>query len=295
MTPTQARAFLAVALKGSFSEAARSLSVSQPTVTSQVKEIERQYAVELFRRNGRGSVLTPLGKSLLPSIRRMFSSFDEANALLGEVKGMRRGVLRVGSYGPFDVMKIIGRYQKRFPSVTLWVDFSNSESLAEKLVNYDIDVAVLGRIKRQPKFYTLPFSQPPLIVIVPKIDKWIGRKSISAAELKSEILVRRERGSTAGVTNDRFFEKVKIPPSRIFQFGSREGVVNAVAAGIGVATIFDEGFFPEDRIVKLKIDNPAIVSKVGVVCLNDRRSAPLISNFLDVAKEILRDSKSAQP
>ena len=104
----------------------------------------------------------------------MFGSFEEANTLLSEIQGTRRGTLRVGSYGPFDVMKIIGRYQRRFPSVTLWVDFSNSETLAEKLINYDLDVAVLGRIKRQPKFHMLPFSQPPLIVIAPRNEKWAG-------------------------------------------------------------------------------------------------------------------------
>lgn len=290
MTPTQARAFLAVALKGSFSEAARSLRVSQPTVTSQVKEIERYYAVELFRRNGRGAALTPLGESLLPPIRRMFGNFDEANTLLGEIKGLRRGTLRVGSYGPFDVIKIVGRFQRRFPFVTLWVDFANSESLAEKLLNYDLDIAVLGRIKRQPKFSMLPFSRPPLVVIAPRNEKWSGRTSVSAAELKNEIIVRRERGSAARATHDRFFEKVKIPPNRIFQFGSREGVISAVAEGIGLATVFDEGFFPEDRVVKLKIDGPPFTSKVDVVCLADRRSNPLISNFIEVAKEILRSA-----
>jgi LysR family transcriptional regulator, low CO2-responsive transcriptional regulator len=289
MTPTQARAFLAVATKGGFSEAARSLRVSQPTVTSQVKEIERQYGIELFRRHGRGAALTPIGESLLPSIRRMFGSYDEATTLLSEIKGIRRGTLRVGSYGPFDVVKIIGLYQRCFPSITLSVDFSNSESLAEKLANYDLDVAVLGRIKRRTKIYSLPFSQPPLIVIAPRNPKWIGRKSVSAAELKNEIIIRRERGSVAGATHDRFFDKVKVPSTHILQFGSRDGVISAVVEGIGVATIIDEGFFPEDRIVKLKIDGPPFASKVDVACLADRRSNPLISNFIDIAKQILRE------
>jgi len=289
MTPTQARAFLAVATKGSFSEAARSLRVSQPTVTSQVKEIEKDYGIELFRRNGRGALLTPVGESLLPSIRRMFSSYEEANALLSELNGMRRGTLRIGSYGPFDVIKIIGRYQRRFPSVTLSVDFSNSEILAAKLGNYDVDIAVLGRLKHQPQFYTLPFRQPPLIVIAPRNAKWDDRKSVSAAELKNEIIIRRERGSVAGATHDRFIGRVKVPPSHIFQFGSREGVISAVAEGIGVATVIDEGYFPEDRIVKLKIDGPPLASKVDVVCLADRCSSPLIADFIDIAKEIIRE------
>ncbi len=269
MTPTQARAFLAVALKGSFSAAARGLRVSQPTVTNQVKQIERHYDVELFY------------------------SFEEANTFLDDLKGKRRGHLQIGSYGPYDVMNIVGRYRQRFPAVTLSVDFINSESLAEKLLNYELDVAVLGRIKRQPKFHTLPFSQPPLVVIAPRDNRWIGHQSVSAADLKDEIIVRREPGSVARANHDHFFEKANIPSSRIHQFGSREGVINAVAEGVGIGTIFDEGVVPEDRVIKLRIAGPPILSKVDVVCLANRRTNPLISGLFDIAQEILAESGAA--
>jgi aminoethylphosphonate catabolism LysR family transcriptional regulator len=293
MTPTQARAFLAVALKGSFSAAARGLRVSQPTVTNQVKQIERHYDVELFYRSGRGASLTPTGEALLPRIRTMFNSFEEANTFLDDLKGKRRGHLQIGSYGPYDVMNIVGRYRQRFPAVTLSVDFINSESLAEKLLNYELDVAVLGRIKRQPKFHTLPFSQPPLVVIAPRDSRWIGRQSVSAADLKDEIIVRREPGSVARANHDRFFEKANIPLSRIHQFGSREGVINAVAEGVGIGTIVDEGVLPEDRVIKLRIAGPPILSKVDVVCLANRRTNPLISGLFDIAQEILAESGAA--
>src|ERR1700680_662738 len=140
MTPTQARAFLAVALKGSFSEAARSLNVSQPTVTTQVKQIERRDEVELFYRGPRGATLTPVGEALLPFIRRMFGSFEEAGAYLDQIHGVRAGHLRVGSYGPYDVVKVVARYGKRFPAISVAVDFANSQTLAERLINYELDV-----------------------------------------------------------------------------------------------------------------------------------------------------------
>jgi LysR family transcriptional regulator, low CO2-responsive transcriptional regulator len=289
MTPSQARAFLAVALKGSFSAAARSLRVSQPTVTNQVKGIERHYDVELFFRSGRGASLTPAGAALLPHIRTMFNSFEEANTILLELKGKRRGQLHIGSYGPYDVMTVVGRYRQQFPSVTLSVDFANSEILAEKLVNYELDVAVLGQIKRQPLFYTLPYSRPPLVVIAPRASTWMSRQSVSAVDLKDEIIVRREPGSIARVSHDRFFEKANIPSGRIHQFGSREGVINAVAEGVGIGTIFDEGFLPENRVVKLKIAGPPIQTKVDVVCLANRRANPLILGFFDIAQEILAE------
>src|SRR5437762_12605584 len=119
MTPTQARAFLAVARKGSFSEAARSLGISQPTVTTQIKQIEKAHEVELFYRSGRGAVLTPIGETLLPHIRRMFGSFEEASTYLDDIQGMRRGHLRLGSYGPYDIVKLVAFYGARYPAVSI--------------------------------------------------------------------------------------------------------------------------------------------------------------------------------
>jgi LysR family transcriptional regulator, low CO2-responsive transcriptional regulator len=291
MTPTQARAFLAVALKGSFSEAARSLGVSQPTVTNQIKQIERKHEVELFYRSGRGASLTEVGQSLLPFIQRMFGSFEEATTFLDDIQGMHRGHIRVGSYGPYDVIKLVARYSSQFPAVAISVDFSNSQSLTEKLLNYELDVAVLGSIKKQAEFHALPFSSPPLVVIAPRVPPWIGRHSVTAAELSKQTIVHREPGSAARAAQDRFFAQAKISPSRTVQCSGRDGIVSAVAAGIGIGTIFDEGILPEDRVIKLKIPGPAIYSKVDIVCLADRKSNKLISSFLKIAQTMLREEK----
>jgi LysR family transcriptional regulator, low CO2-responsive transcriptional regulator len=290
MTPSQARAFLAVASKHSFSEAARSLGVSQPTVTTQIKGIERRYEVELFYRSGRGTALTPVGLALLPFIRRMFESFDEAKTYLHEIQGMHRGHLRIGSYGPYDVTKLVALYNSRFPAVSITVDILNSQSLAEKLLKYDLDIAVLGRMKPQPEFHALPFKSPRLVAIAPRNSRWISRQSISVAELAKEKIICREQGSAPRAAHDRLFAKSKIPPSQIIQFATREGVVSAVVEGIGIGTIFDEGILPHERIVKLEIVGPPIRSHVDIVCLADRRSNKLISSFLGIARELLKQS-----
>ena len=115
MTPTQARAFLAVATGGSFSGAAKRLNVSQPSVTTQVGSIERHYMVELFHRTGRGVQLSRAGTALLPMVRRLFTSLDEATAYLEDVRGQRHGYIRVGSYTPHRFIVLAARYKERFP------------------------------------------------------------------------------------------------------------------------------------------------------------------------------------
>jgi LysR family transcriptional regulator, low CO2-responsive transcriptional regulator len=286
MTPGQARAFLAVALKGSFSEAARSIGVSQPTVTTQIKEIEREHEVELFCRGARGATLTPAGQALVPFIQRMFSNFDEAGAYLDTLKGMHRGQLRIGSYGPYDVIKLVAQYCARFPGVSVSVDFANSQILAEKLISYELDVAVMGRIKAESKFHSLPFRNPPLVAIAPRLAPWIGRSSVKVSDFSGQTIVCREPGSAARAAHDQLLARSRVSAGRIIQFASREGVVNAVAEGIGIGTIFDEGILPGDRVVKLKITGADVHSKVEIVCLADRRKNMLISSFLSIAEQV---------
>jgi aminoethylphosphonate catabolism LysR family transcriptional regulator len=294
MTPAQARAFVAVASEGSFTADARRLNVSQPTITSQVGLIEKLYNVELFHRQGRGVRLTSAGSALLPILRRMFASFEEAVAYLEDFRGMRQGFLRVGSYGAFDVAALVARYRARFPTLTISVDFANSRTLADKLLNYDLDVAVLDRIDPHPEFHVLPFRTPVLVAIAPKTAAWAGRKSITVEELKEHILIRREPGSATRAALDRLVGAADLPPHRLVQFGSREGVVNAVAEGVGLGAIFDDGVLPGHRVTRLAIVGAGISSKVDVVCLAERRSSQLIAGFLAISKEYLRDLPAAR-
>ena len=291
MTPSQARAFLAVATEGSFTAAARRLAVSQPTVTSQVADIERHYKVELFHRTGRGTRLTAAGTVLFPVVRRMFASFEEALARLEDFREMRLGHLRVGAYGPYDVAALVARHKKRFPALSISVDIANSSTLAEKLLNYELDVALLDRIDAHPEFEVLAFRNPVLVVIAPKTEPWSGRRSISIEQLKEQVLICREAGSATRAAFDRVVGIANVPAHRLLEFGSREGVVSAVAEGAGLGAIFDEGVLADNRVIKLSIKGVDISSKVDLVWLGQRRSSRLISDFLDVAREYLHEQR----
>jgi LysR family transcriptional regulator, low CO2-responsive transcriptional regulator len=291
MTPSQARAFLAVATEGSFTAAARRLAVSQPTVTSQVADIEKHYKVELFHRTGRGARLTAAGTVLLPVVRRMFASFEEALACLEDFRERRHGHLRVGAYGPYDVAALVAQHKKRFPALSISVDIANSSTLAEKLLNYELDVALLDRIDAHPEFEVLAFRSPVLVVIAPKTEPWSGRRSISIEQLKEQVLICREAGSATRAAFDRVVGIANVPAHRLLEFGSREGVVSAVAEGAGLGAIFDEGVLADNRVIKLSIKGVDIFSKVDLVWLGQRRASRLISDFLNVAREYLHEQR----
>jgi DNA-binding transcriptional LysR family regulator len=82
-----------------------------------------------------------------------------------------------------------------------------------------------------------------------------------------------------------------MPAHRLLEFGSREGVVSAVAEGAGLGAIFDEGVLADNRVIKLSIKGVDISSKVDLVWLGQRRASRLISDFLDVAREYLHEQR----
>lgn len=284
MTPTQAKAFFAVAVEGSFTKAAKKLGVSQPTITTHVKQLEALCKVELFHRTSRGVTLTPTGANLQQIVRRMFGCFDEASGYLDDVAGMRRGHLRVGSYGPYDAMPMLAQFRVDHPGITMSAVFANSSVLSRQIQDYEIDIAVLSRASYPQTFHIMPFSEPPLVVIASANSDWRGRGRIDPVELQDHHLIMREKGSTARRAFERVLLEAGVAGYSFDEICSREGVVAAVAVGMGLGAIFDEGALREDQVVKLAVDGTTPISPVDVVCLKERRDNPVIDAFLAIAE-----------
>jgi DNA-binding transcriptional LysR family regulator len=83
-------------------------------------------------------------------------------------RGQRQGYLRVGSYTPHRFIVLVARYKKRFPGASIWVEFANSQALAKKVLNYELDIAVTAREDALPSFHSLAFTSDSLIVLAPK-------------------------------------------------------------------------------------------------------------------------------
>lgn len=290
MSPTQARAFNAVAREGSFTAAARALNVSQPTVTTQVKELEAYYGVELFHRHGRGVHLTETGRRLLTIVQRMYAHQQEAIEFLQAVKGLEIGHLQIGSYAPFHLTEILAEFHHRYPGVRISVRFENSRQLRDDVLNYIVDVAVLSSDHEHPELHTVHYRRPKLVLVVGKQHPWAGRRSVSIKDLDRQVMVRREEGSEAQRAFDLALSAAGVQPDFVMELGSREGILAAAAQGIGIGFISEEGIIPENAVTKLRLSDVVIDTRVAVVCLAERREARVIRAFLDVVDELVVDT-----
>ncbi len=282
MNFAQLRAFHAVAGEGGFVKAALRLNVSQPTLSEQVKQLEQHYGVRLFERRGRRSELTDLGRALHDITRRFFAVEQEAEQLLTAARGLKRGRLRVVADAPYLVMPLLAAFSRRHPGIELSLDFGNSERVLAALLERQADIVVLPDIERDRRLFAVPLERGRLVLVVSRAHPWGRRRSVALAELAGERLILRESGSTTRSILDGTLRAAGIAPAATWVVGSREGLREAVAEGLGVGAVFESEIGWDERLHALPVKDAGLSSTEYLACLAERRQDRVIAAFLEL-------------
>lgn len=286
MLPTQMRTFYAVAREGSFTAAAKVLHVSQPTLTSQVRDLETTYGVRLFRRHGRGVELTDTGRTLLSIAHRIISNQQDAMEFLKAVNGLQAGHLKIGAVGPYQAAQILAVFHEKYPGIEISVKFGNSRQILEDVIDYRSDIGIVGRHEDHSELLAFEYSEPQLIVIVPKSHPWSRRRRVRLAELARQKMIRREPGSLTRRVFESALQRENVEVETVMEIGSKEGVVAAVARGIGIGIISEEEHIPGNYVHALAIADIDLRMKVHIICHADRKDERLIRPIFDVAADL---------
>jgi aminoethylphosphonate catabolism LysR family transcriptional regulator len=287
MRLTQLRSFLAVAQAGGFTAAGERLNVSQPTLTAQVRLLEAQYGVELFHRIGRGVCLTETGRRLLAITGPLASIESDAVHLLRDAGDLKTGLLTLGAVGPFQATDMLSAFMRKFPAMEVQVRFGNSETVLRELLEFRTDVAVLAHFADDPRLHGMPFSRARVVVLVPAGHRLAGRKSVRIESLEGERMIVREAGSTTRKAVDAALQEAGVRPKVVMELSSREAIREAVAKGIGIATVSQAaGDQPDARMRMLRISNAEVWTETHVMCLQVRRPARPVSAFFEIAQAL---------
>lgn len=295
MRITHLRSFYAVAQAGSFTQAAKLLHVSQPTITSQVRFLEEHYNIELFHRRGRKAHLTEIGEQLFALSKQVFSIEADAIHLLKDAGQLKSGVLRVAAVGPSHVTQMLEAFTKRYPHINVTVRMGNSQETLNQLWDYQADVAVLAQYQEDERFFAMPYSRHPVIIFVHDKHRFAKRRSIRMRELDGEPLIMREQGSTTRKALEKALKDAGIKPVVAMEIGSREIIREAVLRGVGIAAVSQVEYVPAPGLHAVRISDAEIYTYAHVVCLRERRQSRLVSAFIEtmsdsrVSKTVSRD------
>jgi len=166
------RYFIAVAEEGHITRAAERLGMQQPPLSRQIKAIEREMDVQLFRRKARGVELTDAGRAFLDDARAMLGHLEHAFDTARRTARGEQGQISVGythspAFHPL-VPRVIREFRRAFPLVSLTLEESSPYDLIERMQNDKIDIAFIGGPVADQKGVAIdPLLEEPMVVALP--------------------------------------------------------------------------------------------------------------------------------
>ncbi len=251
----QLRIFHAVAEHGSYSRAAAALYLSQPGVSLQVKALEKSIGLPLFEKVGRSLHLTEAGKELLGYSEKIFGLLEETRLVMEELSGGRRGTVKVAASttaGIYVVPPVLGAFHRDFPGIKLTLDVLNRFTVQKRLLDNEVDMAVMGLIEDAHDLEVAQFVPNELVVIASPRHPMAQRTNIPVAELSDETFLLREAGSGTRIDTQRLFEGRDLKLNVGMELRSSGAIKQGVAADLGIAVI------PQGAI-ELEIDAKRLV------------------------------------
>jgi aminoethylphosphonate catabolism LysR family transcriptional regulator len=265
------RSFHAVATHGSFTRAAESLHVTQPTLSGQVKELEERYGIKLFLRHGRHIELTDIGRSAYSITHLLFRHEEEVEQLFQSARALTTGELLVAADSPYIVTPLLAQFQRLYPGIQISIRYGNSQQLMSWLESRLCDVAFLPNIPQaDDRFISIPLEPDKLVVFVNQDHVWSERRSITMEELLEQRIILREKGSR---TRSIFEEAVAEAGGQlhdVMEISGREGVREAVAAGFGVGIVAENELVADSRLRPLRVSNAELIHEEYFICLKER-------------------------
>jgi len=237
VTLRQLRVFLAAARYMNFSRAAEELHLTQPAVSTQIKELAAGVGLPLFERIGRRSYLTPAGVELEQCAKAVLHRLRETEDTLAQLKGITGGQLNVAviSAGDYFFPRVLAAFGASHPGITFNLTVHNREGLLHQLADNLTDLAIMVRPPRDMDIVALPFAPHPYVVVAAPDHPLAGARQIPRAALNRERFVQREHGSDTWNSMREVFGR-QFPRLNIaMQIQSTETIKQAVVAGMGIA------------------------------------------------------------
>ncbi|WP_223540907.1 LysR family transcriptional regulator [Pseudomonas sp. BF-RE-26] len=287
MTLTQLEIFSLVAELHGFTAAANRLGISQSAVSHALKSLELELGVELLRRHQSQVELSDIGQQLLLRARAMLGLANTLRQEAADARGMKRGTLRIGSFGPTSSIKllplILQQYRAAHPGIEVHIDEGPDRQVLQWLEERRIDIGFV--VLPEERFDTVPLIEDQMVALLPAGHPLANHDSLSLKNLCDFPFVLTEAGSSELVS--RLFTAARLTPNIRYRCSQLISTLDVVARGDGV-TVVAEGSLPDqiDRRWVKKPLSPAVLRQVGLAVLDRRQASPATLAFIKLAERL---------
>jgi len=270
------RYFLAVAESLSFTRAAIALSVTQPTLSQQIRQLEDSIGCALLDRVGRHVRLTPAGDLFRAYAGRVLNEISAAENALAELQGLMRGTLRIGVFQSFNsslLPPILGAFSEAYPDIRVIVRQLPTREMEAQLVRGDLDLGIAYVTPESSRIESEKLFEEVMTLVVSDRHPFARRREITAEQLAEQPLVVLTQQFPSRLLVSRWFAEAGVEPRVRIEIDSTDTILATVQRS-NLATIQTRrmaAIFPRLRCIPLK---PRLMRSVAILwCSGNDRSA----------------------
>lgn len=259
--------FTKIAELKSYSQAARYLSLTQPTVSHHMTALEEMVGLPLFDRNGKEVLLTPAGEILYRYSRRMHTVVEQACQTLSFFRGKKTGAISIVAghlLGEYVLPTALRQFLDAFPHAMSRIRIADHTDVVTAVLDGEADLGFVGARLQDARLDCRLFLSDELVFVVPRGHRWWQRKTVKPIELPEEPFVARLQDSCLREVCDRTLAASGVRPESlrvVVEMGSITAVKQAVKSGYGIALLpllavqeeLDQNLFKAVRLGREKL------------------------------------------
>jgi DNA-binding transcriptional LysR family regulator len=227
----------------SFSLAGKTVHLSQPTVSSHIKDLEDHFGCRLIDRLAKEAVPTKAGEILYKYAYRLIALKDEAETALAEFHGKIKGRLIVGGStipGVYILPKMIGAFIQLYPDVTISLVNGDTEEINNHIIEGNLELGIVGAVAADKRILQEQLIEDELRLVVPAGHKWENTRTISLEMLFKEPFISREAGSGTLISIQENLNQIGYNLSDlniVSEMGSTEAVIQGIKSKVGLSIL----------------------------------------------------------
>lgn len=285
--------FLTVAKEGSISGAAEKLGYVQSSVSIRIQELEHHLKTPLFYRQRRGVRLTPAGEILKSYAERILFLAEEAERVLAD-RTAPRGPLRIGSLETTSAIRlpnIIYRFTQMYPDVELSLKTGTTTELVNAVLAHELDGAFVAAPVEHTDLDAIEIGIEELVLVFPSNNRPVHQ----VESLQDSTLLVFRLGCSYRHKLENWLHQKGIVPKKIMEFGTLEGILGCVSAGLGITLlprILAERAHHTYRINYQKISDELYKTPTLFIRRKDGYLSTALSEFIRIAQHVFAQSRS---
>ncbi|WJQ83173.1 LysR family transcriptional regulator [Brevibacillus brevis] len=285
----QLQYFLTVARMEHVTEAARSLHVTQSSLSKTIQRLEEDLGVPLFDRTGRKLRLNEFGSKFLCRVERALFELEQGKLELHDLSNPEHGTLELAVTTASTLPNILREFRKKRPDIQFHVQMLSTQEMVTLLHRGEVDFCLSSPPIQDDDIECEIVFIDPILVAVPRGHRLADRSIVSLTELKDESFVGVKKGYGTRDLVDSICKSVGFVPTYVYEGDEPARLIQLVEAEIGIAFIPSTARDSREQITYLRVENDELVREIALLWHKSRYISRAAQEFREVVVDYFGD------